>query len=288
MRTKRGFFFNDKKKKKRERTTEKANTYLITSHKQLMRHKLNSVMFWFSERSMADVPVNFPNVFTVVLLWNCSAYGEWEGRVCGSVCAVRCVLCAGCCALFAVLCLLCAVFLLLLLFLAALRFAVVCLASAPYKEPLKSGVCAIAKHELFDVLKSGSATPSSQLATKCVRVNVLHEHVCALNSQVLDREWVFVFVCVCVCLCVLVVWCGGCGGGVGVGVGWCVCGGGGGRGEREGGQGPLANPPTQQRDAKPHSKKEEATTTTRKTGKDQTARRKGQLSPQEGKAKTPT
>ena len=32
------------------------------------------------------------------------------------------------------------------------------------------------------------ATLSSKLATKCVPVNVLHEHVCALNSQVLDRE----------------------------------------------------------------------------------------------------
>ena len=68
--------------------------------------------------------------------------------------------------------------------------AVVCLASAPYKEPLNDGACAgTARHELSDVLKSGSATPSSHLATKRVRVNVLHEHVCALNSQVLDWEW---------------------------------------------------------------------------------------------------
>ena len=43
-------------------------------------------------------------------------------------------------------------------------------------------------------------------------------------------------------------------------------------------------PPPQKGRAKPHSLKEEATTTTRKTGKDQTAKRKGLLSPQ-GKAK---
>ena len=68
--------------------------------------------------------------------------------------------------------------------------AVVCLASAPYKEPLNGGACAAtARHELSDVLKNGSATPSSQLTTKCVRVNVLHEHICALNSHVLDLEW---------------------------------------------------------------------------------------------------
>ena len=72
----------------------------------------------------------------------------------------------------------------------ALRFAVVCLASVLYTEPLNDGACAaIARNELFDVFKSAPTTPPSQLATKCVRVNVLHKHVCVLNSQVLDREW---------------------------------------------------------------------------------------------------
>ena len=49
------------------------------------------------------------------------------------------------------------------LHLAAQHFAVVCLASVRYKEPLNDGACAAtARHELFDCLKSGSTTPSSQ------------------------------------------------------------------------------------------------------------------------------
>ena len=52
------------------------------------------------------------------------------------------------------------------------------------KAPLNGGVSpAIVKHGMFDVLKSGSTTLTSQLATKCVRMNVLHEHVCTLNSS---------------------------------------------------------------------------------------------------------
>ena len=73
---------------------------------------------------------------------------------------------------------------------AVLQFAVVCFASAPCKEPLNGGVyAATVEHELSDACQSESATQLWLLATNCVRVNVLHEHVCALNSQVLDREW---------------------------------------------------------------------------------------------------
>ena len=69
---------------------------------------------------------------------------------------------------------------------AVLQFAVVCFASAP----LNGGAyAAIVEHGLFDVCQSESTTQLWLPATNCVRVNVLHEHVCALNSQVLDREW---------------------------------------------------------------------------------------------------
>ena len=73
---------------------------------------------------------------------------------------------------------------------AVLQFAVVCFASAPYKEPLNDGAyAAIAVHEMSDACQKESTTQTWLLATNCVRVSALHEHVCALNSQVLDREW---------------------------------------------------------------------------------------------------
>ena len=73
---------------------------------------------------------------------------------------------------------------------AVLQFAVVCFASAPYEEPLNDGAyAAIAVHEMSDACQKESTTQTWLLATNCVRVSALHEHVCALNSQVLDREW---------------------------------------------------------------------------------------------------
>ena len=73
---------------------------------------------------------------------------------------------------------------------AVLQFAVVCFASAPCKEPLNDGAyAAIVEHAMSDACQNESATQTWLLATNFVRVNVLHEHVCALNSQVLDREW---------------------------------------------------------------------------------------------------
>ena len=44
-------------------------------------------------------------------------------------------------------------------------------------------------HEMSDACQKESTTQTWLLATNCVRVRALHEHVCALNSQVLDREW---------------------------------------------------------------------------------------------------
>ena len=71
-----------------------------------------------------------------------------------------------------------------------LQFAVVCLASAPYTEPLNGGAyAAIVEHEMSDACQNESTTQPWLLATNFVRVNVLHEPVCALNSEVLDREW---------------------------------------------------------------------------------------------------
>ena len=73
---------------------------------------------------------------------------------------------------------------------AVLQFAVVCFASAPYKEPLNGGVyAATVEHGLSDACQSESTTQLWLLATNFVRANVLHEHVCALNFHVLDREW---------------------------------------------------------------------------------------------------
>ena len=115
---------------------------------------------------------------------------------------------------------------------AALQVAVVCWASAPHREPQNGGVCAaIAEQEMFDAFENGSATHSSLLATKCVRVNVWHEHVCALKlsssrpgkrgpsqftwnkspkqiahakQSVFESFVLCVVVCCCVLLCVVV------------------------------------------------------------------------------------